>query len=128
MSRLAPADHPRRPYRPLARSLPRRDPHGRLMSCIVQIAGEGAVIDAASSRPWASATFNGSRHSIDLRFDAPDAHARAASLAETLPEADFAIPGFIVADLAVDAQDQGRGEDGRPWALLRLSALVIEDW
>lgn len=121
MSRLAPADHPRR-------AITRRDPHGRLLFCLLQLSGAGARIDAASSRPWASATFNGSCHAIDLRFEGCDAHARAVATAEGLPDADFTIPGFIVADVTVDGQDLARDGEGLPWAILRLSVLVIEDW
>ena len=110
MSRLAPADHPRVPMR----NGLRRDPHARLLHTLLQTAGEGSRIDAASSRPWASATFTGSRHMIDLRFEGAQAHDASATLTERLPEAQFNIPGYIVADVSIDAQDQGRDAAGVP--------------
>jgi hypothetical protein len=65
---------------------------------------------------------------IDLHFEGARAHEASAALTERLPEAEFNIPGYIVADVSVDAQDQGRDAAGVPWALLRLSALLVEDW
>ncbi len=41
-----------------------------------------------------------------------------------LPEADLPLPGHIVADLAVDAIRQGKGDA----VLIDLAVLTIEDW
>lgn len=54
------------------------------------------------STDWRSLTFSGERHRIDLRVPGPDAAAVAHRLTKDLGEADFRIPGQIVADIAVD--------------------------
>jgi hypothetical protein len=54
------------------------------------------------STDWRSLTFAGERHRIDLRVPGPGAAAVAQSLTRDLGQADFRIPGQIVADIAVD--------------------------
>ena len=54
------------------------------------------------STEWRSLTFAGERHRIDLRVPGPGAAAVAQLLTSDLGEADFTIPGQIVADIAVD--------------------------
>lgn len=51
---------------------------------------------------WRSLTFAGERHRIELRIPEPGAAAVAQSLTRDLGEAEFTIPGQIVADIAVD--------------------------
>ena len=53
------------------------------------------------STDWQSLTFMGERHEIRLRIAGPDSHAVGLRLAEGLADAEFAIPGHIVADIAV---------------------------
>lgn len=120
MSRMAPQDHPASGGRP--------DPHGRLLAALLRMAGEGAWIEKAKSRPWASATFQGSRHVVEIGFAGDAAHAAAVAMAEIAPRSEFGISGHIVADVSIDGQSLKRDGEGRPIALLRLSALVIEDW
>ena len=54
------------------------------------------------STDWCSLTFAGERHRIDLRIPGPDAAAIADALTRDLPEAEFAIPRQIVADIGVE--------------------------
>lgn len=54
------------------------------------------------STDWRSLTFDGERHEIVLRVPAPGAAAIAETLSTGLGEADFTIPGQIVADIGVD--------------------------
>lgn len=108
----------------------RRDPHSRLMTQIASLAGENALIRESHSRPWASATFVGAQHFITLEFsetsgDTPDAQA----FIDRLPEAEFSVPGHIVADATIDSRDSewlDRGAAIRTH--LRLAVLTIEDW
>ena len=102
-------------------------PHRRLLHALVDLAGGIACTDImeASCAPWASATFQGTRHLIRLRMSDADAEARSAALAATLPEAEFHLPGHIVADMAVDGRTCCAASGN--W-LLDLSALTIEDW
>lgn len=53
------------------------------------------------STDWNSLTFSGERHEIALRIPGPGAAAVADLLANGLEDADFAIPGQIVADIAL---------------------------
>lgn len=65
--------------------------HGLAAGCPV------TVLDARS-HPWSSATFEGERHRIAIMV--PETSAAQAWLA-ALPEAEFRLPGLLVADLAV---------------------------
>jgi hypothetical protein len=82
------------PHRALRRALARRHPDLHVL--------------ASRSEPWASATFIGARHELDC--------AAGADLTG-LESADFALPGHIVADVAVF----------RTGDRLRIEALTIED-
>ncbi|TRW17502.1 tail completion protein gp17 [Glacieibacterium frigidum] len=58
------------------------------------------VVEAVTSRPWSSATFDGERHRFELRLhgDALAVGDALDRLIELLPEADFDLPGEIVAE------------------------------
>lgn len=82
----------------------RRDPTaGRLGRALVASAaavGVAATVTDIVARPWSSATFTGARNRVALAAEAGPARARWLA---TLPEAEWRIPGHIVADLSVDA-------------------------
>lgn len=61
-------------------------------------AGCSVTVLDARSHPWSSATFEGERHRITVAI--PDDAATRAWLA-ALPEAEFRLPGLLVADVAV---------------------------
>lgn len=116
----------RRPKDSIRPSTPRperRDCHGRLCAALLEIAGEGATVDG-DIRPWHSATFVGMQHQLTLAIQATDAASRSDALAATLPEAEFAIRGHIVVDLAVDSIVHDDAEKVR----LSLCVLTLEDW
>ena len=50
---------------------------------------------------WQSLTFIGERHEIRLRLPGPDAATIAALLTDGLEEAEWLVPGQIVADVGV---------------------------
>lgn len=127
MNCVAPIDRPDMPTGRRSRAN-RKDPHGRLLRDLLALAGPQASVLSASSKPWASATFQGSRHEVVMHFTGDGADVRAASMAETAPDAEFGIAGHIVADVSVDGQKTGRDADGRIYGLLCLSALIVEDW
>lgn len=54
------------------------------------------------STDWHSLTFAGERHQIALRIPGPGSAAVATALTRDLADAEFFIPGQIVADIAVD--------------------------
>jgi hypothetical protein len=102
----------------------RRDAHGRLIEALLKLGGPDSEATDASLRSWCSATFIGAQHELTLVLRGADALSRAMTLADALPEAEFRIPGHVVADLAVD--ELMHDKDGE--ASLRLTVLTIEEW
>lgn len=102
---------------------PRRDPLNRLLAQLTALAGPESRVVQASSRPWSSATFVGAQHQVTVLLPSAVATGR---FVESLPEAEFRIPGHIVADAVLDerALDLEAGTDH--W-LCRITALTIED-
>ena len=76
------------------------------------------------STDWRSLTFTGERHRIDLRIPGPAAGAVAELLTEGLGDAEFALTGHIVADIAV-AGAMVEHPDGA--ISLRVEALTVEE-
>ncbi|QIL02727.1 hypothetical protein G7078_07985 [Sphingomonas sinipercae] len=74
------------------------------------------------STDWQSLTFVGERHSFALRISGPDAGAVEADLTRELSEAEFHIPGHLVADIAVRDEPR-RDADGSIW--LEIEALTV---
>lgn len=71
---------------------------------------------------WQSLTFVGERHCIALRITGPDSDCVTRRLTSGLDEAEFAIPGQIVADIAVVGEPIPCGDGSME---LRLEALTI---
>lgn len=76
------------------------------------------------STDWNSLTISGERHVIGLRLAAPDAAAVLQRLGTGLADAEFAIPGLIVADIALCGVPV-RGLDGS--LLVTIEALTVAD-
>ena len=76
------------------------------------------------STDWHSLTFAGERHRIDLRIPGPGAAAVAELLTHDIGEAEFSIPGHIVADIAVEGA-MVEHPDGA--ICLTIEALTVED-
>ena len=53
------------------------------------------------STDWQSLTFMGERHEMELRLPGPDAEALVDRLTTGLADAEFRIPGQIVADIGL---------------------------
>lgn len=87
------------------------------------------VIETIVSNDWASATFVGARHQLDLRLDgAPAAVATAlAALVAGLPELEFAIAGHIVAEINVEAGLCARIAESMVKQSLTVNVLTIID-
>lgn len=101
----------------------RADPLPRLLDQLVARAAGPATVEQASSRPWASALFDGRRHLVRLRIDGPDFAGRADAFTQDIGEAEWSLSGHFVADISVDRhQPDGDG------VTLELSALTIQDW
>lgn len=99
------------------------DPLPRLLTQLLERAGPGTIVLRATSRPWASALFQGRRHVITLALEGADAATRAARFADGIAEAEWMLNRHFVADLIID--EQRPMPDGLE---MELSALTIEDW
>ncbi len=76
------------------------------------------------SSEWCSLTFTGERHRIHLRVPGPGAAAVASCLTRDLGNAEFHIPGQIVADIAVEGA-MIEHPDGA--ISLTIEALTVEE-
>ncbi|HZU62420.1 MAG TPA: hypothetical protein VFF98_01955 [Novosphingobium sp.] len=78
-----------------------RHPSLQVLEAMLRLAGPQAQLLSHAERPWASATFSGTRHTITLLFDGAGAVAAAEALIAALPEHEFTIRGQLVADATV---------------------------
>ena len=76
------------------------------------------------SEDWQSLTFVGERHEIQLRIPHPDAEAIVARLTNGLTDAEFSVPGQIVADIGLRT-DPIRNPDGS--ITLHVEALTVSE-
>ena len=83
----------------------RRTAGERLIEALRELAQGQANVSRHSESSWASITFAGTRHRVELLFEGADAVEAGESLIAFLPEHEFAIPGQLVADAAVVAVD-----------------------
>lgn len=73
----------------------------------------------AHSEAWASATFAGARHRLEFAAADP---VRADAFAAAIGQREFALPGHLVADIAVAARTT------TPAGIaLTIEALTVED-
>ena len=62
--------------------------------------GHGKVL-RHGEKAWASITFEGARHTLEIEFAGGEAVAAGEAFIAELPEHEFAIPGQLVADATV---------------------------
>ena len=108
MTRWSPA----RPPRPSC-------PHRRLRVLLMRELPLGMAAGASTFRPWASASFVGARHIFPCTPAVGEGAAMCRALQDRLSATEWALPGHIVADVAVewDADPQR----------LRIEILTVED-
>ena len=82
---------------------PRRGNSARLERAVLALAGSHGRIVEHRERSWASITFAGTRHTLRLVFDTPEAIEGGEALIAALPDHEFALPGRLVADATVSA-------------------------
>ena len=73
---------------------------------------------------WQSLTFIGERHEFQLRVPGPDASLILARILANLDEAEFSIPGHVVADIAAVGEPE-RHRDGS--MTVALEALTVAE-
>jgi len=84
--------------------------------------GKGSLI-SHEERPWASATFAGSRQRFTLEFEGEDPIAGGEALIAQLPDHEFAVPGHLVADAAVVSVEHSL--TGIPRMLIECDILLL---
>jgi hypothetical protein len=80
------------------------------------------LLTAVLSVDWRSLTFNGERHELELRITGPDSHLVLQRICDGLEDAEFSIPGVIVADVAI-ASPPARAPDGS--TAITIEALTV---
>jgi hypothetical protein len=80
------------------------------------------LLSDAESVDWRSLTFTGERHHLQLRIPPPDSHAIVERMCAGLEDAEFSIPGIIVADIAIIGAPR-RSLDGS--TSLTIEALTL---
>lgn len=98
-----------------------RAPAERLRAALLDLAGGLAEVAGHRERSWASITFAGTRHSIELHFAGEAAIAAGERFIEVLPDHEFAIPGQLVADAAILEVDHRIG----PAPLMKIKAELL---
>ncbi len=82
------------------------------------------LLSEVRSVDWQSLTFNGERHEAQIRIVGPGARDVAARMVDGLADAEFTVPGHIVADVACMTPPQ---EESDGSVALSIEALTIAD-
>jgi len=83
----------------------RKSTRDRLAEALQSLAqGKGRILNH-SEKSWASITFAGARHRLELEFAGNAAVEAGECFITFLPEHEFAIPGQLVADAAIAQVD-----------------------
>ena len=101
-----------------------RNPRGRLREALFALAKGQATIVSHEEKSWASVTFAGARHRVELLFDGAEAVQAGELFIAFLPEHEFAIPRQLVADAAVTAVDHRLDP---PRMLVSCELLLLEE-
>ena len=82
------------------------------------------LLSEIRSVAWQSLTFVGERHVLRLRVRGPGAEQLVDRLIDGLEDAEFAVPGQIVADIALPGAPS-RDDDGS--FMLEIEALTVAE-
>lgn len=92
-------------HRPASVRRKPRGTAGHLRDGLAALAGGCGTVLRHDERPWASVTFEGTRHTLEIAFEGEAGIAAGEALIETLGEHEFVIPGQLVAEARVIAVD-----------------------
>ena len=96
-----------------------------LLRCLTgraNVARDRILLTDSKSVDWRSLTFNDERHELELHITGPDSHLATQRMCDGLEDAEFSIPGVIVADVAV-ARGPERAPDGS--TAIKIEALTV---
>ncbi len=118
-----PATLPRAPHKvPLVR---RQTIADRLRAALQSLACGHARIASHRETSWASITFAGTRHRLELLFEGPDAVEAGEHFIAELPDYEFDIPRQLVADAAIVEVDHALAPE--PRLAVSVELLLLED-
>ena len=91
--------------------------------------GPNLVIEGFDSEPWASLTFSGRRHRLELRLQGirGDVMAAAEALRALLRQPDLALPGHFLAEIEVAESIAEIHRDDHMRLAIQVEALTIEE-
>jgi hypothetical protein len=96
----------------------------RVLSARAGVARDRILLTEAHSVDWRSLTFSGERHQIGLRIPGPDSRDAVRRMCAGLEDAEFSIPGILVADIGVVGSPL-RASDGS--SEVTIEALTISE-
>lgn len=73
----------------------------RVLTARAGVPRDRILLTDAQSIDWQSLTLTGERHQIELRVPGPRSREVVNRMCDGLEDAEFSIPGIIVADIAV---------------------------
>jgi hypothetical protein len=107
--------------------LPMSNAAAALLRVLIARAGlprDRILLTDAQSVDWRSLTFTGERHHISLRVTGSDSASGVGRMLDGIEDAEFSIPGMIVADIAVLGEPE-RALDGS--TSVTIEALTVSD-
>jgi hypothetical protein len=75
----------------------------RALTGRARVTRDRILLTEAESVDWRSLTFTGERHLLRLRVPGPDSKSVVERMCARLADAEFSIPGVIVADISAEA-------------------------
>ncbi len=102
----------------------RRTSGEKLVAALLELAQGKARVCRHTERNWASITFAGTRHRVDLLFEGAEAVEAGECFIAFLPEHEFAIPSQLVADAAITEVDSIAGP---PQMRVTCELLLLEE-
>lgn len=101
------------------------DPCPDVPEALMRLAGGHGRLLWHKSKRWASASFEGTRDEVAIEYFGPEASAAGEQLVAGLDDAEFALPGRIVADAALGYHTRLNRPQKRTVAVLEL--LIVKD-
>ncbi|PHR13606.1 MAG: hypothetical protein COA41_18115 [Sphingopyxis sp.] len=96
----------------------RRGPGALIGDQIAALVGSLGLVTLQHERAWASITFSGTRYSFSIEWSGNRESNAMHDLVQSLPDHEFIVPRYFVADLLVREQSESR---------LLLDVLAIVD-
>lgn len=98
------------PYRKNLGRRRKNDVVSMLIEQLEKLLGETCAVTLRREKPWASITFSGTRHYIEIRINARTDEPAIIELISALPDHEFDLPGYFVADTLVHEHETGSQE------------------